>query len=322
MEVMLLFSIDRAFLEQKSSDTHFIRDNLEKVYRLIDILDFINNTPFLSEHLALKGGTAINLAVFDMPRLSVDIDLDLCKDCSRDDMMKIRTELNSIILRYMSASGYIQNPDKNRTVHSLTSNVFYYQNAGGNRDNIKIEINYSMRCHILPICKQSKTIEAIGTKIDIKTLDPIELFGSKIKALLERTAPRDLYDINNMINAQIIHDDDIPLLRKCVLFYRTVGSTGELSEHITYDDIHCLTFNKIRQTLLPVLQKGEQIDLDEMKASVCIFLDSLLVFTSDEEQYLQEFLAGNYRPELLFDDGEVLSRIQNHPMALWKTQKN
>lgn len=49
---------------------------MEKVYRLIDILEFLNKEPKLTGRLGLKGGTAINLGIFDFPRLSVDIDLD------------------------------------------------------------------------------------------------------------------------------------------------------------------------------------------------------------------------------------------------------
>ena len=43
----------------------------------------------LSEGIALKGGTAINLTVFDLPRLSVDIDLDYCRSIDREEMIEI-----------------------------------------------------------------------------------------------------------------------------------------------------------------------------------------------------------------------------------------
>jgi len=62
-----------------ASKSGFIRDNLEKVLRLCEILQFITANPLTAGTLALKGGTAINLVVFDLPRLSVDIDLDFTK---------------------------------------------------------------------------------------------------------------------------------------------------------------------------------------------------------------------------------------------------
>lgn len=55
--------------------TGFIKDNVEKVMRLIDILGEIFSTKW-KDKLVLKGGTAINMFYMDMPRLSVDIDLD------------------------------------------------------------------------------------------------------------------------------------------------------------------------------------------------------------------------------------------------------
>ncbi|MDD3842426.1 MAG: nucleotidyl transferase AbiEii/AbiGii toxin family protein [Candidatus Izemoplasmatales bacterium] len=53
-----------------------VRNTLEKVIRLAEILRFINTNDILKGKLALKGGTAINLIYSDLPRLSVDIDLD------------------------------------------------------------------------------------------------------------------------------------------------------------------------------------------------------------------------------------------------------
>lgn len=125
-----------------------------------------------------------------------------------------------------------------------------------------------------------------------------------------------------MIRDHIINENEMNMLRKCVLFYRTVGSTGMLSKRLSLNEILNLSYHKIRQTLIPVLRKREKIDLDQIKSKVSSFLETLLVFTPDEEEYMNEFLLGNYHPELLFDDEEVLSRIRNHPMAIWKTRNH
>ena len=52
----------------------------------------------LSEGIALKGGTAINLTVFDLPRLSVDIDLDYCRSIDREEMIEINYMLRCHVL--------------------------------------------------------------------------------------------------------------------------------------------------------------------------------------------------------------------------------
>lgn len=67
---------DKHKLGKQARELGFIRDTVEKVFRLSEILKYINNDPLLRESLALKGGTAINMTIFNLPRLSVDIDLD------------------------------------------------------------------------------------------------------------------------------------------------------------------------------------------------------------------------------------------------------
>ena len=67
---------NRRELDVKAHEYGFNRDTFEKVLRLRTILEFLNTHEYMYEHLMLKGGTAINLTVFNLPRLSVDIDLD------------------------------------------------------------------------------------------------------------------------------------------------------------------------------------------------------------------------------------------------------
>lgn len=80
-------SYNKIYLEKIAKEKGFVRDNFEKVMRLSEILQYFNLNEFLHDSLVLKGGTAINLTVFQMPRLSVDIDLDFAKNCSREEMI-------------------------------------------------------------------------------------------------------------------------------------------------------------------------------------------------------------------------------------------
>ena len=70
-----MMQLDRLTLGRMAKDLGFVRDTLEKVCRLADVLKFMESDALLSEAIALKGGTAINLTIFDLPRLSVDSDL-------------------------------------------------------------------------------------------------------------------------------------------------------------------------------------------------------------------------------------------------------
>jgi hypothetical protein len=53
-------SYDKATLGAQAAELGFIRDTLEKVLRLAEVLGFIDTDPLPSSSLALKGGTAIN----------------------------------------------------------------------------------------------------------------------------------------------------------------------------------------------------------------------------------------------------------------------
>ena len=71
-----MFNYTKKDLDERAAELNFVANTLEKVLRLADILKFINSNIMTRTILALKGGTAINLTIFDLPRLSVDIDLD------------------------------------------------------------------------------------------------------------------------------------------------------------------------------------------------------------------------------------------------------
>ena len=314
-----MYNYSKSFLEKVSMETGFIRDNLEKVFRLSDVLHFFNTQTITKDFLTLKGGTAINLLVFNMPRLSVDIDLDFSKECNRDEMINDRTIINETILNFMFSNGYSLSPNT-KNPHSLDSWVFYYQNAGGNKDNIKIEINYSMRNHILPIIKKKVKVEVLKIEEDWTTLSILELFGGKIKALIERCAARDLFDVYNMIDNKLIALSEMYLLRKIIIFYLLIGSKNKIIFPLLFENIRSLNYNLIRKNLIPVLNRNHPFNFETAKTEVIDFLSKLLVLTDDETRFVEKFNQGLYQPELLFDDAEIIARIQEHPMALWKTK--
>ena len=101
-----MFDYDKRKLGKQARELGFIRDTLEKVFRLSEILKYINSDPLLRESLALKGGTAINMTIFNLPRLSVDIDLDYTHNDSREKMFEERQKISDSVLKYMAMSGY------------------------------------------------------------------------------------------------------------------------------------------------------------------------------------------------------------------------
>lgn len=83
-----MFKYTKKDLEQRATELNFVANTLEKVLRLADILKFLNSNILTRTTLALKGGTAINLTIFDLPRLSVDIDLDYAVNDPREVVVR------------------------------------------------------------------------------------------------------------------------------------------------------------------------------------------------------------------------------------------
>ena len=84
---------NKAQLGQAAKELGFVWDTFEKVLRLKEILFFISMDEYLDSHLVLKGGTAINMTIFNLPRLSVDIDMDFIPNLTREEMLDARKKL-------------------------------------------------------------------------------------------------------------------------------------------------------------------------------------------------------------------------------------
>lgn len=310
-----MMQFDRIELGKQAKELGFVRDTFEKVCRLADVLKFFEGDDMLSEYLALKGGTAINLTILDLPRLSVDIDLDFGENISREEMLEVRKVLSSRISKYMEANGYRLSP-KSKNHHALDSFVYEYQNAGGMKDNLKIEINYMLRCHVLPIVRRKVYLPWMTDELTILSVDPVEIFGAKIVALLSRTAARDLYDVHNMITHKLFNELELDMLRKCAVFYSAVGA-GHPPEEFALENIERVSKRSITTDLYPVLRHGEKFELVAVQNEIRKYLSGFLSPTNDERIFWSAFGKGIYQPQFVFDGAE-LQRIKEHPMALWK----
>ena len=311
---------DKIYLANRAKELSVVRDTFEKVLRLCDILRFFDSSEYFRQKLALKGGTAINLLFFDLPRLSVDIDLDFCENVSREEMIRIRETIDERLKKHMAAAGYTLSP-KSKMYHSLYSYVYEYINSGGVKDNIKIEINYSLRSHILPTQHMILPSHIVTGDFEVNTLSPIEIYATKTVALLTRGAARDLYDMDYMIRREYLSEDTLDLYRRCVVFYLAVATETPMMT-VDYTAVEQITPHRIMTDLKPVIRDRDTFELDDAKRRVEAFLDKNLYLTENDLYFLRSFRLGRYKPENLFSDERVLERIADHPMALWKTQRN
>lgn len=304
----------KQYIAALAQETSFIKDTLEKVLRLSEILKFINNDAILKDKLALKGGTAINLTAVELPRLSVDIDLDLTENVDKETLQSVKDSITKRLTDYMRQEGYSLSDKRN--YFALTALLFNYINSAGNRDNIKVEINFLNRCHVLPLEKKKILTKGIVASFDILTLNTIELYASKINALLSRSTPRDLYDVNAMIENNVISNNE--LLKKCLIFYNAIAGDYNL-ETVDYKNLERLDFKKFKTQLKPVITKNDSFDIEKAKITVIDYLKSLLVLLPTEKKFLFEFREKRYAPELLFENDEIVANIVNHPSAIWRT---
>ena len=172
--------------------------------------------------------------------------------------------------------------------------VYEYFNTSGNRDTIKIEINYSLRAHIYPAQDRKIITKLIESDYGLNCLDALEIFGSKINALLSRATARDLYDVSNMINAKIFDETSQQNLRKCVVFYAAI-SAKEINKSFDTSAIDGITKYKIRTDLIPVLIRNNQFDLDIAKKTVKDYIPELLFVLFDQPHCNGIHLSFYYR---------------------------
>lgn len=313
----------KKYIEDISKETGFIKSTLEKVERLLNILEWINNHEKLSRVLALKGGTAINTAVFNFPRLSVDIDLDLTENLSKEEMIKERENIHNLLANYLNTNNYKINMEKSKNVYALDSIVAEYVDIKGNTDNIKIEINYMNRVHILETKKIKVSQDVFKDKhLTIHSIHPIEIYAAKICALLSRTTARDLYDVYTLSKYNLFDDEEKKLLKQCFMLEYIAVNNYKLKD-MKIDNIEKLKRQDIKTKLLPTLKdrNPRKSNVDEMKQAVREYLKDILVVDDNTKEFYDRFQKGIYEPELLFEDKEIIERVKEHPMIMWKLNK-
>lgn len=162
------------------------------------------------EIFALKGGTAINLFVRDLPRLSVDIDLVYLPVAGRDSSLQaVRNGLDRIAAR-LERSGQMTVerrllPDGKRLIVQLDGVT------------IKIEVSPVLRGTVFaPMLRAvSGVVEERFGFAEMQLVSEADLYAGKIAAALDRQHPRDLFDIHFLFANEGITDD----LFKAFLIY-------------------------------------------------------------------------------------------------------
>lgn len=314
-----MFSYTKKEIINISQELNVQKQTLERVLRLIEVLEFINTDTCLKDKLALKGGTAINLTFYNYLRLSVDIDLDYIGSNDREQMMIDRDLIGKKLLNYMQESNMQYHNDKTKKTHALDSFVFNYSNMFNATDIIKIEINYMNRVHLFDCEKRKITLPSKNSN-EVLTLNKIDLFSSKTNALIYRTTIRDIYDVYNMIKNKTININEFVIFKKSLIFYLLLSSEEKIDIKTLFDAckkrMNSFVGKRVPQYLSSTLKLNEKFDISGAVNDISLFLDEVLANITDNEiHFINSF------PNIstyLFENKEIDEKINNHPMIKWK----
>jgi len=303
-----------------SSQIGFRPEMLEKVWHLMTILDGINAHPFLHDKVALKGGTALNLFYFALPRLSVDIDLNYIGNQDKEEMLQerplVEKALEAIFLREGMSIRRV--PSK----HAGGKWQLKYEQALGGNGNLEVDINFMFRIPLCGIVK--KHSHPIGERQtgEVSLLDIHEVGAGKLAALFDRHASRDLFDAHELLTKERL---DLEKFRTLCLLYGAISGTDWRT--ISPEKIH-FDKSELQQQLIPVLRKSiakNNIDWSSWTTQLLSHtkqsLQQFFPLRENEIEFLNKLLdEGIIKSELLTIDSKLQDPLKRFPPLLWKAK--
>ncbi|HAJ26304.1 MAG TPA: nucleotidyl transferase AbiEii/AbiGii toxin family protein [Syntrophus sp. (in: bacteria)] len=304
-------------LVNQAEATGFRPDMLEKVGLLLQLLDAVRSHPFLKDKLVLKGGTALNLFIFDIPRLSIDIDLNYVGAADREAMLKERPKVEEALQAVFSREGF--SVRRVPAEHAGGKWQLRYPSAGGQGGNLEVDVNFMFRIPLWPVKNMNSRPVGIWQAVGIQIVDIHELAAGKLSALLSRRQARDLFDCSNIFHLDGL---DLECLRLAFIVYGAMSRKDWRT--VTPNDVD-FDIADLEQRLIPTLRAAgiERLPQNHFGKGLVEdcrnLLAALLPFTEAEMEFLNRVLdKGEIEPELLTDDVDLQNRIKKHPLLEWK----
>lgn len=268
---------------------------------LLRILPIINT----EADFALKGGTAINFFIRDMPRLSVDIDLTYLPVNEREAALEgISKSLLSISekIRKMFPDSQVT-LQKIRSLNSLKGVIVRRGDA-----TIKVEPNLILRGFIFAPQVRSlskKAQDLFETAVTMKILSEAELYGGKICAALDRQHPRDLFDVKTLLDSGGFNEET----RKAFIVH-LISHPRPMVELLnpSFIDIRAIYEKDFKDMML------EKVEYEELVETRNRLIDLIRnSFTPEEKKFFLSVKSGEPEWNLL-----GLRGIENLPGVKWK----
>ena len=185
-------------------------DYVRTVQLLIDVAPAV----FVNPAFAMKGGTALNLFLQDMPRLSVDIDVVFTPHAlSRHEALKAIGDELAAVQQRVERMGYRALMPS--TGEGNEAKLFIQADD----TEVKVEVNFVFRGTVLPVQRRALTVAAqqkFAANIEVPILASSELYASKLVAALDRQHPRDLFDVKLMLDTGRHWDEE---MLDCLVVY-------------------------------------------------------------------------------------------------------
>ena len=277
---------------------------LERYRRQVTLL--LRVLPYVAEEpdFALKGGTAINLFVRDMPRLSVDIDLTYLPVADRaTSLVAIDQGMANIATRIGNALPTAQiKPVILLPENIKTKLIVRFDNA-----QIKIEVTPVLRGTVYEptIMTVTPAVEDAFGFAQMRVVSLADLYAGKIVAALTRQHPRDLFDVRDLLANEGISDE----LRNAFIIYVLSGDRS-------ISDTLAPNRKSIEQAFTSELQGMTETDvaLDDLLAAREAIIATMVQDMPDSHR---RFLIGFKRGEpdwTLFD----IAGADQLPAVQWK----
>lgn len=259
----------------------------------------------VDDTFALKGGTAINLFVRDIPRLSVDLDL-VFPDHILPREQALR-RINETILQSaarLKKQGFQTHAPV--AADSGETKLLVRQGAV----EVKIEVNFVMRGTVLPVRMASLTQNAreiLQADLEIPIVSLEDVYGGKLVAAMDRQHPRDLFDVLQLF----AHEGITTGIRRAFVVY--LASHNRPVHEVLFPSLH-----DIRQEFECNFtgMTTEPVELDALLAARERMMHELQQgLSADERRFLLSLVASEPEWSLL-----GVPHLEQLPGLRWKLQ--
>ena len=291
---------------------------LEKVVRLGEILADTARHPQLSAVLVLKGGTALNLFFLGPPkRLSVDLDFNYVGQLDRQEAAKARPAVEENLERIARAQGYAV--QRSRDAHAGRKLYLTFRRTIDEiRDRLEIDINFLHRQRLLPSTSRRMWQPGVVPACEFPVVSFGELAAGKLIALLDRTAPRDAWDVAHLPR---ISGGEWPSDKSRAIFVGMAGTLPNPLYSYAARGLSAIPDPDVIRLLHPMLLAGERPTGDELREAAWEVTLPLVDLTPAEREYCDRLQRGELSPDLLFpDDPDLAARLAASPPLLWKAE--